>query len=60
LASDNTKLLDALNTAMMHDRADQLRQSITTALNTWTLGLNGSRENSDLPGGYVAMVFGQH
>jgi uncharacterized protein (DUF1800 family) len=35
LASDNTKLLDALNTAMMHgSMPDQLRQSITTALNT--------------------------
>jgi hypothetical protein len=35
LASDNTKLLDALSTAMMHgSMPDQLRQSITTALNT--------------------------
>lgn len=34
LASDNTKLLDALNTAMMHGAMpDQLRQSIVTALN---------------------------
>jgi uncharacterized protein (DUF1800 family) len=35
LASDNTKLLDALNAAMMHgSMPGQLRQSITTALNT--------------------------
>jgi uncharacterized protein (DUF1800 family) len=34
LASDNTKLLDALAAAMMHgNMPDQLRQSITTALN---------------------------
>ena len=35
LAADNTKLLDALNAAMMHgSMPDQLRQSIITALNT--------------------------
>lgn len=35
LASDNTKLLDALSAAMMHgSMPDQLRQSITTALTT--------------------------
>jgi uncharacterized protein (DUF1800 family) len=43
LASDNTRLLDALNVAMMHGAmSDQLRQDISTALN--------ARDPNDLTG----------